>query len=246
MPLLILSILIQVSLVLHIVKSGRSTTWIWIVVMLPMAGSIAYFILEVIPDLSSSRVGRSAQRKVTSVVNPNKSINAAAEKYSGALTVATSTRLAEECMKKGLFSDARDLYQKSLVGLHEHEPDLMIGLARAEFELGHYDTVTAILDALIEANPHYKNQNAHLLYARALQGSNKISAASHEYEVLYGYYSGPEAAYYYALFFKAQQQVDRAKQLLQEILAKAKRSGKAYGSLHAEIIRNAKMELTKL
>ena len=49
MPLFILSILIQVALVIHIVKTGRSTTWIWIVVMLPVAGSIAYFVLEGLP-----------------------------------------------------------------------------------------------------------------------------------------------------------------------------------------------------
>jgi len=211
MPFFILSILIQVGLVLHIVKSGRSTTWIWIVVMLPMAGSIAYFILEILPDLTNSRAGRSAQRKVTSVVNPNKSINAAAEKYSNAQTVETSMRLAEECMKKGLYSDARDLYQKCLVGIHKNDPDLMIGLARTEFELGRYDEVKSILDALIESNPQYKNQNAHLLYARALEGSNRVSEASHEYEVLHGYFSGPEATYYYAMFFKAQNQADRAK-----------------------------------
>ena len=37
MPLFILSILLQIALVVHIVRTGRNTTWIWIVVMLPLA-----------------------------------------------------------------------------------------------------------------------------------------------------------------------------------------------------------------
>ncbi len=55
MPILILSAILQVALVVHIIKTGRSTTWIWIVVMLPLAGSIAYLLLEVLPDLMAGR-----------------------------------------------------------------------------------------------------------------------------------------------------------------------------------------------
>ncbi|PCK07520.1 MAG: hypothetical protein COA42_13985 [Alteromonadaceae bacterium] len=32
MPLFILSLLFQVGFVIHIIKTGRSTTWIWIVI----------------------------------------------------------------------------------------------------------------------------------------------------------------------------------------------------------------------
>ena len=58
MPLIILSVLIQLALVIHIIKTGRGTNWIWVIVMLPLVGSLAYFILVIIPDLTNSRGGR--------------------------------------------------------------------------------------------------------------------------------------------------------------------------------------------
>ena len=74
MPLFILSIIMQVALVLHIVKTGRNTTWIWIVVMLPLAGSIAYLVVELLPDFFGSRAGRNATRSIPKVVNPNREL----------------------------------------------------------------------------------------------------------------------------------------------------------------------------
>ncbi|OIO72489.1 MAG: hypothetical protein CO186_03685 [Zetaproteobacteria bacterium CG_4_9_14_3_um_filter_49_83] len=52
MPLIVLSVLLQVAFIVHIAKTGRSTYWIWIVLMLPLAGSIAYFIVELLPELT--------------------------------------------------------------------------------------------------------------------------------------------------------------------------------------------------
>ncbi len=243
MPIFILSILIQVAFVLHIVKTGRSTTWIWIVIMLPLAGSIAYFILEVLPNITNSRAGRSAGRTVRSVVNPNKNIKEAAEKYANSDTVENSMRLAEECLNKGLYEDAKTLYKKCLVGIRSDEPELMVGLAKAEFMLAHYSDAKSILDKVIQSNPDYKNQDAHLLYARTLENLNEVSSALHEYEVLHGYFSGPEASFYYAMFLKAQNQTETANEILKEIIRKAKKLGKHYNSLYKDILRQAKNEL---
>lgn len=64
MPFFILSVIIQVLLIVHIVKTGRNTTWIWIVVLLPAAGAIAYFIVEILPELMGGRSARKAKKKL--------------------------------------------------------------------------------------------------------------------------------------------------------------------------------------
>jgi len=244
MPLLIISIIIQVAFIIHIVKTGRNTTWIWIVLMLPMAGAIAYFILEVLPGLSQSKAGRNASKKVQSVVNPNKDINEAAKQFSISDTVENSMRLAEECYNKGLYSDAKELYKKCLTGLHADDPNLIHGLAKADFELGNYQDVKSNLDRLIELNPDYKNPEAHLLYARTLEKLNEIPAALHEYEILHSYFPGPEASFYFAKFLKSQNQLDKADEILKQILGKAENSGKHYKSLHIEILKQVKTEIS--
>lgn len=243
MPFLVLSILIQVALVIHILKTGRNTIWIWIVVILPMAGSIAYVLIEVLPDLLNTRSGRQASRKIRSIVNPNQGLNLAASNYSMSDTVENSMRLADECLEKGMFQDAKDLYIKCLKGIHSDDPVIMYGVARCDFALENYQQAKETLDKLIELNPDYKNQNAHLLYARSLEKIGDLISAQHEYETLHSYFNGPEANYYYAMYLKSQNRSEEAKTILSEIVEKSKLSGRHYNSLYKDLIKNAKTQL---
>ena len=243
MPFLILSVLIQAAFVIHVLKTGRNTTWIWVIVMLPMAGAIAYLVLEILPDFSQSRAGQNASEKVQSVINPNKEINAAARDYSVSDTVENSLRLADECLDKNMYQEAKELYEKSLTGLFSDDPNIMYGLARAEFGLANYNATKEILDRLIKENPDYQNPNAHLLYARTLDSLDDIQAALHEYETLHGYFSGPEAAFHFGVFLKNRGEIEKANTLFKEIIDKSDLSGKHYKSIHKDWIRKAKLEI---
>ncbi|GAA6154009.1 tetratricopeptide repeat protein [Pseudoteredinibacter isoporae] len=244
MVFLILSVLIQFAFVVHIVKTGRSTTWIWIVLVLPVAGMLAYLVLEVLPDLGNTRQGRKASRKVKEALNPNKSINEASARYQQSDTVENAMNLANACLEKGLHDEARQLFEKCLNGPLSDDPNIMFGLATAEFGLGNAERSKQILDELIEKNPEFKHQDAHLLYARSLDKLDKIADAQHEYETLYNYYSGPDAAYYFAKFLSANHSYERAQEIFAEIVNSAQTQSRHYRDLHQKIINKAKAELT--
>lgn len=243
MPIFVLSLIVQVALVVHIVKTGRNTTWIWIVVMLPAAGSLAYVIIEIVPELMGSRTARSATRRVENIINPNKGLNAAAQDYAITDTVENSLRLAEECLNKGMHGEAKRLYEKALVGIHEDDPEIMFGLATAEFAQGDYGETKRVLNLLIEKNPGYKNQEAHLLFARSVESLGEVSQALEEYEALAAYYSGAEAKYRYAALLREQGQIDKANALLVEIVQLSKIAGKHFRALNKDWIAQAKKEL---
>lgn len=240
MPFLILSVIIQVAFIIHVLRNGRNTTWIWIIMLLPMAGVIAYFIMEILPDLTNSRKGRQAQRKIKTIVDPNREINDARREFEIAATNANALRLADACMEKKLYQEAKDLYAQCLRGLNVDDADTMFKLARAKFALGNYLEVKQGLDGIREKNPNYRNQEAHLLYARALNGLNESDAAEHEFEALHSYFSGPEASYYYAKFLKEKNRNEQPQNVLKEILVKADRSGQHYKTLHSEYLKRAK------
>ena len=244
MPFYLAIILLQVAFVVHIVKTGRDTLWIWIVIMLPLAGSIAYFIIEILPNLLNSRSGRNASRKLSQVINPNRDLHQAVTNLQVSNTVENSIKLAEELMNKGMFAEARQLYAECLKGIYETDPIIMAGLARAEFGLGHYETCRDILDKLIEYNPEYKNADDHLMYARAQELSGNIAIALHEYETLAKYFTGPEAKYHLAMLYKKTAGKEHlAKAILTEIVSYAKTANKHYKQLYAEWIEKAKQEL---
>lgn len=243
MHFFIISILIQVLMVIHIIKTGRSTTWIWVVVMLPLAGSIAYLVLEVIPDLLGTRTGRRALENISKTINPNKDLNRASLSLERADTADNNRRLADEFLVRNQFAEAKELYEKCLRGVHETDPVIMAGLAKAEFGLGDFARTKNILDKLIETNPDYKNEECHLLYARSLEILNDLSGAEHEYKALAQYYSGPEAKYRYALLCKRLGKMIEAKKLLEEIVSSFRTSGKHYGYLHKEWLAKAALEI---
>lgn len=246
MPIFILSILIQVAFVVHIMKTGRNTMWIYIVVFLPMAGSLAYLIVEVIPELMQGRGGQKVRRNIQKAVNPNKFVKQAANNYAVADTVENSLRLAEELLQTGVFEEAKQLLEKSLKGVHAHDPVLMHGLARAEFGLGNFAAARSILDDLIAHNPDYKNADAHLLYARAVDELGDTEAAVEEYQALSEYYPGPEPAYRFAMLLVKLGQHEKAKALLETILHKSKYSGRHYNSINKEWIALARKEYNNI
>ena len=61
-PFFILVLVVQVILIVHCVRTGRNTLWIWVLALLSLAGAIAYIAVELIPDLFRSRTARSALR----------------------------------------------------------------------------------------------------------------------------------------------------------------------------------------
>jgi len=243
MPLIILSLIVQIAFVVHVLKTGRNERWIYIVMFLPVAGSAAYFIVELLPDLLAGPGGRKARKTAGNILNPNKDLNAASRDLQVADTVQNNQRLAEELMEQGRFDQADGLLQKCLTGLNQHNPKIMAALAKCQFEQGQHGAARDTLDTLIKENPDYKDQDSHLLYARSLQQQGDIAAATAEYDTLVGYYTGPEPAYHYAMMLKANGDEQQARLLLQNIVDKARLSPKHYTSLHKKWINLACNEL---
>ncbi len=245
MPIVVLSLLIQIALVIHIVKTGRPRTWIWLVMILPVAGSVAYLVLELLPDFAGTRSGRKTIRTVQDLVNPDRDLKSAAQDYQTAKTTENALRLAQELLLKGEYTEAALLYRDCLKGIHEFDPLFMYGLAQAEFGLGNFAIAKELLDQLIAKNPDYKNPDAHLLYARVLESLGDNQGALHEFEVLDSYYPGAEASYHFAKLLQKSGQTEKALNIFESILTKAKTSGSYYNEIHGKWIKLTTLELRR-
>ncbi|HVL02051.1 MAG TPA: tetratricopeptide repeat protein [Dongiaceae bacterium] len=244
MPLLFgLSILVQILLVIHILKTGRNNYWIYLVIFAPLIGSVAYLIVELLPEFFGTRTGRRLSKNLDTAINPHRKLKKAARNLEIADTVENARRLAQECLDSGRFDDARDLFRKGMSGLYRDDPNLMLGLAQSLFGLQDYVQVKQTLDELKEKNPDYRNADAHLLYARALEQLGDIAGAQHEYEVLADYYPGPEPAVRLGLLLQKRGQESAARERFARVLTLAENSGRNYRDFHKEWISIAKREM---
>jgi hypothetical protein len=239
----ILSIMIQVALVVHAIKTGRNTIWIWVLVLLPPIGPLAYLVVEVLPDLFRSRATRSAVRGMRRVVDPDRHLRQASATAALSDTVAAKARLGAELTRRGDYATAVETYRSGLKGIYEHDPTLLLGLAEAQFVAGDAAGARASLDALIANNPDFSSADGHLLYARALEAEGNLTKAESEYRAVAAYYPGAEARVRHALLLQKTGKAEEARAALEDVLKSAELAPRHVRRAQAEWLAIAKREL---
>jgi hypothetical protein len=224
----ILSILLQASLIVHVIKTGRNQIWIWALILLPLAGPIAYVAVEILPELFGGRTAQRTARGLKNVMDPTAELR----RYEGESrvtgNVASRQRYAQELVRHERYDEAIAQYQQALTGLYQRDPNLMLGLAQAHFSKGDAPAARATLDELIANNPDFRSPAGHLLYARALEAEGNTAKALEEYSVVALAYPGAEAAVRYAQLLQAQGRKAEAQKVARELLDQARISPAHY------------------
>ena len=70
MPYFGVTLAMEVLLIVHVIKTGRPYYWIYIVLLIPIAGAVAYILVEALPDLAQSRAGQRVAKDLGTAVNP--------------------------------------------------------------------------------------------------------------------------------------------------------------------------------
>src|SRR5277367_1751039 len=200
---LAIPIILPVLLIIHCFRTGRNTMWIWALAFLPIAGAIAYIVVEILPGLSGHRVTRRAVRGVGKALDPQQDLRRFELEARISGGAASRQRYADELCRHGRCEEAIAVYRGALSGLYEHDPKLLMGLAQAQFANSDAAAARATLELLIAKNPEFKSPDGHLLYARALEAEGNTSKALEEYRALAGYYAGAEATLRLARLLKS-------------------------------------------
>ena len=222
MLLYLLPLIIQVLLIIHVIRTGRNQIWIWVLALIPLAGPIAYIAIELIPELFRSRTARRTARGLRKAMDPTADLRRYESEARVGANVASRQRYAEELLRHQRYDEAIVQYRGALSGLYEHDPNLMLGLAQAQFSKGDAPAARATLDELIRLNPDFRSPAGHLLYARALEAEGNVAKALEEYQVLAGSYPGAEAAVRYAQLLQGQGQRAEAQRVVRELLEQAR------------------------
>ena len=246
MPLIILTALVQIGLIIHVVRTGRPPFWVFVILFVPGIGSVAYCIVELLPELSNNLVARRAMRGVRKTFNPGGTLRRRQLEHRLSGSVDAARHLAGELMDSRRYAEAIDHYRSALTGLYEHDPDLMLGLAQAQFDNGDAAACKQTLELLKEKNPVHRSADGHLLYAKALEQEGDLSAAEEEYAAVSVYYSGVEARVRYAQLLEKLQKTDAARTEYADILAAAELAPRHFRKAQKKWLAEAKTALARL
>ena len=140
----------------------------------------------------------------------------------------------------------RALFESLDAGECRDDPLVLLGLARSQFALQRYQAAKQSLDRLIAANPNFRSETGHLLYARSLEALGEVRDALHEYQVLTSYSRVPEAHCRYALLLTSLGRPGEARALYQALLTALRRAPRQYAQLNHQWIALAEREMAAL
>jgi hypothetical protein len=239
----LLYIVIAVGLAIHAMKTGRSQWWLFILLLVPFIGSLAYVAIEIVPALFQTRAARRAAKGIGTALDPDKEFRARMAQAELVDSVDAKRALAEECEKRGQWADAIRLYKTAATGIFADDPAVLLGLARAQLGSGDAQGALDTLHKFEEVQPGYRNQEAHLLLARALEATGHVDEALAEYEAVSRYYAGFEARSRYGLLLQKQGRAQQARELFQEVVRASSARPVAVTPGDKEWIRVAKTNL---
>ena len=228
--------------VVHMFRTGRPMIWLFVILMVPVIGPLAYLLVEVLPSFGQNPAARKALSRARKAIDPNRGVREGSLNYERSQNVDTASKLAGELTKAGRHDEAIRVCMEARTGLFEDDPKILLALASAQSAAGRHTETIATLDYLREKNPGFRSADAHLVYARSLEESGATARALEEYAALANYYPGAEARVRQAMLYKKLGDKARADELFAALLKDARLAPKHFRRAEREWIELAERE----
>jgi hypothetical protein len=242
--------LIIIACIVHIHQTGRPRWWMLVVLIAPVLGSVAYFMFEVFPNSRQGvRTAKNINRTIDTIgksLNPDRDLRELAANAEECGSVDNRVALARECMSRGLGDEAVKLMQSCLSGPYANDPALLLDLAQAQNTAKRTDDALQTLERLRVDHAAYQQADCSLLKAQVLRDAGRSTDAIAAYAEASEKAIGEQARFEYAACLHANGQSERARPLLDKIIANAERNNEAYRDFNRDWIKQARSMLATL
>ena len=245
--ILILCLALHVVLVVHALHRHRRDGWLLLILMLPGVGALLYLLLGAWDTLlRRARVPARAVGGPRQAADPERELHGRRAALAVSDNLLNRLALALACLKHGRYGEAAEMFETLDADECRDDPLILLGLARSRFGLQQFKGTKQSLDRLIAANPSFRSEIGHLLYARSLEALGEVQDALHEYEVLTSYSPAPEALCRRALLLTNLGRPGEAKALYLALLQRLGHAPRRITRLHHQWISLAKREIATL
>jgi hypothetical protein len=246
MILVVATVFVQIACVVHLIRNHRNSLWLWAIIGLPVAGSAAYLVVEVLPGLGGRREVRAARAAAVRRLDPERGLRAAREAVDVADTAATRTALADALAEAGHWSEAARHYREAAAKAPGGDRAVRFKLARACLESGDPAEARRLLEALPQSASPSENDRSALLLARSLEALGETDRAIALYSDLGERMPGAEAQCRQAALLIGEGRSAEALPLLEEAERRARRLDRMERRKDAEMYDWAARTLAEL
>jgi len=204
-------IVLQALAVIHFIRRRPDTYWLWIILMFPGIGALAYIFIQVIPDVGLLRTSfqvfprRKRIRQLEAMILDNPSIGNYEE-------------LGDLYLDDGKYSKARECFDKVLA--REESIDPLYHRALCALALNDDKAAIADLEKVIARDPKYDYQRAVGLLAHAWGKIGERDKASTLFAEVTQTSTLSETQYNYASFLAETGRAAEAREWAERILRK--------------------------
>lgn len=210
-------IALQAICVIHCIRRGTQQKWIWIIIFVPVIGSLAYLFTEIF----SHRQRQSLQEGISgALVSHNARIRRLENNLKFTDTFNNRVILADAYLAAGDAGNAIKLYESSLTGAFEENEHVIIQLIKAYYKKENYGRIIELAKKVYH-RPQFARSQAHVLYAIALEKAGSREKAEEEFIKMKARFSYFEARLQYGLFLKRAGREKDARQVFLDMVDEA-------------------------
>lgn len=232
-----LHLIIAIFFAVHAVRTGRPMYWMLILFSFPLLGSIVYFAAVFLPHSRLERQARLAGHALQKRLDPGRDVREARQAFDLTPTAHNQMRLAAALLEAGQGAEAVAQYEACLQGPFAHDPELILGAARARLANGEAPAAIALLAPLQAKQPGYRAEEVGLALGRAYAASGRQAEAGEQFIAAAERAGSIESRVELALWARANGQGAVAQRELTEIAHARKHMTKYTLDLHRELFR---------
>jgi len=241
-----ITIAMQVACIVHVFRHGRNTAWVMAIAFLPMIGIIAYFIVEIMPNLSRDRRVNRVKANIADSMDPERHVRAAREAVEFSDTVANLLNYGDALVERRRYDQALDQFRRAERKSPHNDSVIGMRIAETAHEAGHVDASLAALDSLPETGSQSERDRRDLLRAKLTEQDGRSAEALALYRSIVQRVPGDEVRCRIAALLIAMGDKAGARTVLREVEIRKKRTPPAMLQANAEMYDWAKRMLAEL
>ena len=226
---------LQAYCIYHAYTNRNETYWFFVILFIPVIGSILYLLLRVFNKNDYDKV----QDGVISVLNPTKKVNELKKKLAFSDTFQNKINLADAYLEMKDYQNAIALYESAKKSLFAHDAYLIENLMEAYFYVKNYNEVIACFKELQKGKDKIKAKSI-VQYALALDNLGKHDMALTEFEKINTNFSNYQERLEFAKYLTNNEDQKTAKSVLLAILEDANHFTKDNKRIYRKTIQQAK------